>query len=89
MNVKPTFGRIILKPTKSEKTENGIYIPVSAQHKTQTAEVVSISEKEGVDEFNFNVGDVVIYDTFAGNKIKIDGETHVIIGVGDILAIVK
>jgi chaperonin GroES len=85
MKVTPLGDRLLIKPTNSaEKTKGGLYIPNSAQEKTQEAEVIQIGDPNRI-----KVGDIVIYDITAGNVIDIDRVEHIIIEIEDILAIVE
>ena len=87
MNVQPLNDRILVKPaTAAEKTAGGIYIPATAQEKTQEAVVVAIGESEDI---KVKVKDRVIHDKYAGTTIKVDGEEHIIIRAADVLAIVQ
>jgi chaperonin GroES len=70
-----------------KKTKGGIFIPESATEKPQQAIVVEV----GDDKKNITVkkGDRVIYEKFGGTEIEIDGETHLIIKMNEILAVIK
>jgi chaperonin GroES len=80
--------RVLIQPVKEpKKTKGGIYIPESAKEKPQQAIVVEV----GDDKKNITVkkGDRVIYEKFGGTEIEIDGETHLIIKMNEILAVIK
>ncbi|MCF7862154.1 co-chaperone GroES [Candidatus Woesearchaeota archaeon] len=84
MSIKPLKDRVLIKPKETEeKTAGGIYIPDSAKEKTQEAEVIAV----GTDEkMPVKTGDKVIYESYAGTEVKINGKKHLIIQVKDILA---
>lgn len=87
MKVKPLDDRVLLKVAPpEEKTKGGIYLPQTAQEKTQEGIVVEIGDSESI---NVKVGDRVIYDKYAGTSIKIDEEEHLLLRITDILAIVE
>jgi chaperonin GroES len=87
MAVKPLGDRILLKVLLSEeKTTGGIYIPATAQEKTQEGVVVAVGDSEDI---KVKVNDKVIYDKYAGTQIKIDGVEHLIVKIEDVIAIVK
>lgn len=87
MKVKPLDDRVLLKVSPpEEKTKGGIYLPQTAQEKTQEGIVVEIGDSENI---NVKVGDRVIYDKYAGTSIKIDEEEHLLLRISDILAIVE
>ncbi len=87
MNVKPLGNRVLLKvKLQEEKSTGGIYIPPTAQEKTQEGVVVAIGES---DEITVKVNDTVIYDKYAGTQIKLSGEEHLIVKIDDVIAVLK
>jgi len=88
MKLRPLQDRILLKPEKAEsKTASGIIIPETAQEKTQQASVVSIGDDK--EKIKVKVGERVIYDKYAGNQIKIDGEEYLIVKSTDVIAVIE
>ena len=87
MKISPLGDRVLLKTEKEEeKTKSGLFIPETAQEKTQTAVVVAIGDDK--DVIKVKVGDKVMYDKYAGTNIKIDGVEHLIVKMDDIIATV-
>ena len=88
MTIKPLGDRVLLKVVEAEtKTASGLYIPETAQEKTQTATVVAIGDDK--DLITVKEGDKVMYDKYAGTTISIDDGDHLIIKMQDIIAIVE
>lgn len=88
MTIKPLGDRVLLKVVEAEtKTASGLYIPETAQEKTQTATVVAIGDDK--DLITVKTGDKVMYDKYAGTTINIDDVDHLIIKMQDIIAIVE
>jgi chaperonin GroES len=88
MTIKPLGDRVLLKVVEAEtKTASGLYIPETAQEKTQTATVVAIGDDK--DLITVKNGDKVMYDKYAGTTISIDDVDHLIIKMQDIIAIVE
>ncbi|QEN07288.1 co-chaperone GroES [Oceanispirochaeta crateris] len=88
MTIKPLGDRVLLKVVEAEtKTASGLYIPETAQEKTQTASVVAIGDDK--DLITVKEGDKVMYDKYAGTTISIDDVDHLIIKMQDIIAIVE
>ena len=88
MTIKPLGDRVLLKVVEAEtKTASGLYIPETAQEKTQTATVVAIGDDK--DLITVKAGDKVMYDKYAGTTISIDDVDHLIIKMQDIIAIVE
>ncbi len=88
MKIKPLGDRVLVKIEQvEEKTASGIFIPQTAQEKTQTAVVVEVGDDE--DVIKVKAGDKVMYDKYAGTSIKVDGEEHLLLSMSDILAIIE
>lgn len=88
MTVKPLGDRILVKMEKEEeKTSSGLYIPETAQEKTQVGVVVAVGDDD--EEIKVKSGDRVMYDKYSGTTIKIDSDDHLILSMGDVLAIVS
>ena len=88
MTIKPLGDRVLLKIVEAEtKTASGLYIPETAQEKTQTGTVVAIGDDK--DLITVKAGDKVMYDKYAGTSISVNEEDHLIIKMQDIIAIVE
>ena len=86
MNVKPLGDRVLVKIEESEsKSAGGIIIPQTAQEKTQTGTVVAIGTD--TDVIKVKAGDKIMYDKYAGTQIKLNGVEHLLVKMGDILAV--
>ncbi|AJF60891.1 10 kDa chaperonin [archaeon GW2011_AR15] len=87
MKIKPLGDRVLLKPIEAEeKTKSGIYLPESAKEKPLEAEVVAVGKGEKV---NVKPGQKVIYESFGGSEVSINGVKHIILDVKDILAVIE
>ena len=88
MKIKPLGDRVLLKVSEGEqKTSGGIYIPQTAQEKTQEGVVVAIGDDK--DAIKVKVKDRVMYDKYAGTSIKVNGEEQLIVKASDILAVIE
>jgi len=87
MKIKPLADRILVKvKLEDEKTSGGLFIPQTAQEKTQQGTVLAVGDSE---EIKVKVKDNIIYDKYAGTTIKIDGEEQLILKAQDVLAVVE
>ena len=87
MKIKPLGDRVLVKMVEGEtKTAGGIYIPQTAQEKTQEGVVVAVGNDESI---NVKAKDRVLYDKYAGSTIKVDGEEQLIVKISDILAVIE
>ena len=88
MNIKPIGDRVLLRSEREEeKTKGGLYIPETAQEKTQSGTVIAVGDDS--DAIKVKVGQKVMYDKYAGTNIKIDGEDHLVLKMDDIIAIIQ
>jgi chaperonin GroES len=88
MKVVPIGDRVLLSTEESEgKTKSGLFIPQTAQEKTQTGLVVAVGDDK--DAIKVKKGDRVMYDKYAGTTIQIEGKDHLIISMSDIIATIS
>jgi len=82
MAFKPLMDRVLAELMEvEEKTESGIIIPDTAKEKPQQATVIEV----GDDVELVKKGDVVVFEKYAGNEIKIDDKKYVILKEDEIL----
>ncbi len=87
MKIKPLGDRVLVKLEEvEEKTAGGIFIPQTAQEKTQSGVVVAVGEDETI---KVKEGQKVMYDKYAGTSVNIDNVDHLLIRYSDILAIME
>ena len=88
MKIKPLGDRVLVKMEEvEEKTKGGIFIPQTAQEKTQTGVVVEIGDDK--EAIKVKKGDKIMYDKYAGTTVSIDGTEHLLMKMDDILAIIQ
>ncbi|MEZ6195003.1 MAG: co-chaperone GroES [Planctomycetota bacterium] len=93
--LQPLNDRVIVKRVEAEaKTAGGIILPDSAQEKPKEGIIVAVGDgrvlKNG-DRRKLQVkkNDRVIFSSYAGTEIKVDGKELIIMGEDDILAVVS
>ena len=85
MSIKPLGDRVLVKVEEADqKTAGGIYIPDTAQEKTQNGVVLAVGDD---DEIKVKVDDKIIYDKYAGTTVKVNDEEQLILKAADILAV--
>ncbi|MDA3939974.1 MAG: co-chaperone GroES [Spirochaetia bacterium] len=88
MKVKPLSDRVLIKTEEAEtKTAGGLFIPQTAQEKTQTGVVVEVGDDK--DMIKVKAGQKVMYDKYAGTTVSIDGTDHLLLRMADILAVIE
>ena len=88
MNVRPLADRVLVKVDEVEtKSAGGLFIPATAQEKTQTAVVIAVGDDK--EKIKVSVGQKVMHDKYAGTHVKINGEDHLILKANDIIAVIE
>ncbi len=94
MNVVPLNDKIVVKRLEAEeKTAGGIVLPDTAKEKPRQGKVISVGEGKLLENgkrasFQVKEGDRVLFTSYAGNEINVDGQEYLIMSEDDILAIV-
>lgn len=94
INVRPMNDRILVQRLEAEaKTKGGIVLPDSAKEKPKEGTVVSIGSGKLLESGEraapqLKKNDRVIFNSYAGTEIKIQGEEFLIMNEDDVLAIV-
>jgi chaperonin GroES len=88
MKVKPLSDRVLIKTEEAEeKTAGGLFIPQTAQEKTQTGVIVEVGDDK--EMIKVKPGQKVMYDKYAGTAIVIDGTDHLLLRMSDVLAVIE
>ncbi len=95
LNLKPLGGRVVVEPLEAEDvTSGGIFLPETAKEKPQKGTIVACGEGERDDKgkripLDVKVGDIVLFNKYAGTEIKVDGKKVMILRENEILAIIE
>ena len=95
MNFKPLKDRLLVKySAEPEKSAGGLFIPESAKEKPQKGEVIAVgtgrvTEDGKRQEMELKVGDNVLFEKYAGAKIKFEDTEYLIIREDEILGILE
>jgi len=86
MTFEPLGQRVLVSRTEEAKTTaSGIIIPDNATEKPSQGTVVAVS----AEVENVKVNDTVVFGKYAGNELKLDGESYIVIDVDDLFGIIK
>ena len=94
MNVVPLNDKIVVKRLEAESTTaGGIVLPDSAKEKPKQGRVVSLGDGKLLDngsraKFQVKEGDRVLFSSYGGQEVNVDGEEYLIMTEEDILAVV-
>ena len=95
MKIKPLDEKILVERLEAEeKTKGGIVLPDTAKEKPKEGKVIALGEGKLLDDgsrapFQVKVGDQVIFSSYAGTEIKVDGDEFMIMSESDILAVIS
>ena len=95
MNIRPLHDRVIVKRAAEERTTaSGIVIPDSATEKPDQGVVQAVGNGKKDDNgkaipLDVKVGDKVLFGTYAGATVKVQGEELLIMKESDILAVLE
>ena len=96
MKVRPLGDKIIVKRAEAaDRTDSGIFLPESAKDKPKEGKIVALGNgilnKETGDYLPFTVkkGDAVLFSSYAGTEIKIEGKDYLIMRESDIFGVVS
>jgi chaperonin GroES len=95
MKIRPLGDKVLVERVEAEsKTAGGIVLPDTAKEKPQRGKVVSVGEGKTLEngtrkEVQVKKGDLVLFTSYAGTEIKIDGKEYLIMDESDIMAVIE
>ena len=95
MKIRPLGDKVIVQRLEAEaKTAGGIVLPDSAKEKPKRGKIISVGDGKQLDDgsraaMTVKKGQEVLFTSYAGTEIKIDGKEYIIMDESDILAIVE
>jgi chaperonin GroES len=93
MKVIPLNDKIVVKRLEaSQKSAGGVMLPDTAREKPKQGKVLSVGDGKRLENGKraplfVKEGDRVLFSSYAGNEVNIDGEEYLIMSEDDILAI--
>ncbi|MCK4627899.1 MAG: co-chaperone GroES [Sedimentisphaerales bacterium] len=93
MKIRPLADKILIKRVEARTvTKGGIVLPEAAREKPRRGKVIALGDGKLLDsgeraEFEVKVGDEVLFSSYGGTEIKVDGEEMMIMEESDILAV--
>ena len=94
--IRPLHDKVIVQRDEAESiTDAGIYLPESAKDTPKSGTILSVGDgainTDTGDRIKLTVkkGDRIIFSSYAGTEVKLDGEELLIMSESDILAVVE
>jgi chaperonin GroES len=95
MKVVPLGDKVVVKRLAAEeKTAGGIVLPDAARQRPQEGRVLSVGDGKLLPSGSrashvVQEGDRVLFSSYGGIEVKVDGEELLILDEADILAVMK
>lgn len=93
MRIEPLGNKVVIKRTEAdEMTAGGIVLPDSAREKPAEGKILAVGSGVQLSDgsrgsMQVSEGDRVLFSSYAGTEIEIDGEKLLIMSEADILAV--
>ena len=95
MKIRPLADKVLVQRVEAEnKTAGGIVLPDTAKEKPQRGKIISVGEGKILEDgsrqqMQVKKGDMVLFTSYAGTEIKIDGKEYLIMSESDIMAVLE
>lgn len=95
MRIEPLGDKVVIKRMEAdETTAGGIVLPESAREKPKQGRVLSVGNGKLLDngsrsKLQLGEGDRVLFTSYAGTEIEIDGDKLLIMSESDVLAVLN
>ena len=95
-SIRPLHDRIIVQRDEAEsRTTSGIFLPESSKDRPKTGTIKAVGDGKLNTEtgeriaLTVKAGDRVIFSSYSGTEVKLDGEEVLIMSEDDILAVIE
>lgn len=95
MKIRPLADKVLVQRLEAENTTaGGIVLPDSAKEKPQRGKIVNVGQGKTLDDgtvrkVQVKKGDIVLFTSYAGTDVKIDGKEYMIMDESSILAVIE
>ena len=95
LKIRPLDDRVVVEPLAAEeKTAGGIVLPDTAKEKPKQGKVLALGEGKVLESgkrstFQIKANDRVLFTSYAGSEVTVDGKEYLIMTEDDILAVVN
>jgi len=94
MKIRPLADNVLIQRVEAESvTAGGIVLPDTAKEKPQRGKIVNLGDGKLLDDgsrgkFQVKKGDSVLFTSYAGSEVNIDGKEYMIMNESDIMAVI-
>ena len=95
MKIVPLGDKVVVRRLEAEeKTVGGIVLPDTAREQPTEGHIVSVGDGRTLSdgslaELQVTEGDRVLFSSYAGTDVTVDGEELLILGESDILTVIS
>ena len=95
MKIRPLADKVLVQRLEAEtKTAGGIVLPDAAKEKPQRGKIIRVGEGKLLDDgtrqkVQVKKGETVLFTSYAGTEIKIEGKEYLIMDESDIMAVIE
>jgi chaperonin GroES len=95
MKIRPLADKVLVQRLEAEtKTAGGIVLPDSAKEKPQRGKIINVGDGKVLDDgtvrkLQVKKGDMVLFTSYAGTEVKINGKEYLIMSESDIMAVIE
>ena len=97
VKIRPLGDRVVVEPIEEEEMTfagGQLVLPDTAKEKPRRGKVIAVGEGKLLDdgtraEMSVKKGQEVLFNSYAGTEIKIDGKEYLILDESDIMAIIE
>jgi len=92
--IRPLGEKVLIRRLEAEETtRGGIVLPDTAKEKPQKGKILAVGDGKLLEDggraaLQVKVGDTVLFASYAGTEIKVDGEELVLMDESEVLAII-
>ena len=95
MKMRPLADKVLVERIEAEeKTAGGIVLPDNAKEKPKRGVIVAAGDGKVLDDgtrqsLQVKKGDEVLFTSYAGTDVKVDGDEFLIMDESDIMAVIE
>lgn len=95
MKIRPLADKVLVQRVEAQTvTSGGIVLPDSAKEKPQRGKIISVGKGKILDDgtirkVQVKKGDKILFTSYAGTDVKIDGKEYLIMSESDIMAVIE
>jgi chaperonin GroES len=92
--IKPLGNRVLIQRSKAHAEKGGILLPDSVQEKPKEGIVLAVGpgktdEKGTLTPLDLKIGDRVLFSSYSGTEVKLEGEEFLVMSEDDILGVLN